>query len=441
MRMYDLIVKKRDGGSLSAEEIHYLLNAYVEGSIPDYQMGAFLMAVYFNGMEDVELSNFTLEMAHSGAMVDLTDIKGITVDKHSTGGVGDKTTFIVAPVVAALGGKVAKMSGRGLGHTGGTVDKMESIPGMKSSIDKEDFVRIVNDIGVCVMGQSEALAPADQRLYALRDVTGTVESIPLIASSIMSKKLASGSDAIVLDVKTGSGAFMKNMEEAILLAEKMVAIGMHQHKTMIALITDMDRPLGSAIGNSLEMIEVIETLKGRGPADLVAECIEIAGNMLYASGKGPLSQCCQMAEDAIADGRGLDVFRRMVHAQGGDVKVIDDTSLFYIGSHTKDVIADTDGYIFHMNAEQCGIASVILGAGREHKEDDIDYGAGIIMHKKVGDFVHVGDVLATLYTSTENRLGQAEQIYKKALTISEKPPLKRPSVLARITQDETVQYI
>lgn len=441
MRMYDLIVKKRDGESLSAEEIRYLLMEYVAGNIPDYQMSAFLMAVYFKGMDDEELSSFTLEMAHSGQMVDLSSIKGIKVDKHSTGGVGDKTTFIVGPVVAALGGKVAKMSGRGLGHTGGTVDKMEAIPGIKSSLSQEDFARIVNSIGISVIGQSGDLAPADKRLYALRDVTGTVESIPLIASSIMSKKLASGSDAIVLDVKTGSGAFMKTIEDSIKLAEKMVAIGTHQGKRMVALITDMDRPLGKAIGNSLEIMEVIQTLKGNGPEDLVRECIEIAGNMLYVSEKGTLDDCRRMAKEAIADGRGLAVFRQMIAAQGGDSRVIEDYSLFPLGVFTKDIISVQDGYITHMNAEQCGIASVCLGAGRERKEDAVDYGAGIMMLKKTGDFVRHGEILATLFTSDEGRLAKAAKMYMEGLVFGSEPPNEKPTVFARVTAGETARYI
>lgn len=328
MRMVDLIMKKRSGNSLSPDEIKFMISEYVKGSIPDYQMSAMLMAICFQGMSDVETSIMTNEVAHSGDVVDLSRIQGIKVDKHSTGGVGDKTTLIIAPIVAACGVKVAKMSGRGLGHTGGTVDKMESIPNMKTSLNQEEFFEVVNKTGLSVIGQSGNMTPADKKLYALRDVTGTVSSIPLIAVSIMSKKLAAGNDCILLDVKTGSGAFMKTLDDAIELSKKMVAIGEHAGKRTVALITDMDIPLGFAIGNSLEVIEAVNTLKGNGPKDLTQVCLSLAGNMLYLAGKGDLETCKQMAQKVIDDGSALERLVAMVEAQGGDSSVITDTNAF-----------------------------------------------------------------------------------------------------------------
>ena len=440
MRMYDLIAKKRDGHELSTEEIAFIIDEYVKDNISDYQMSAFLMAVFLKGMNDRELADLTMDMAKSGQMVDLSPIEGIKVDKHSTGGVGDKTTFILGPIVAACGGKVAKMSGRGLGHTGGTVDKMEAIPHMKSSLSEEEFFKVVNEVGVAVIGQSGELAPADKKIYALRDVTATVDCIPLIASSIMSKKLASGADAIVLDVKTGSGAFMKTLDMAIELAQKMVAIGTNNGRKMIAMITDMDRPLGRTIGNALEMQEVVETLKGHGPADLVHECTELSANMLFLSGKGTIEECRKMVAEVIANGKALEVFRKMVIAQGGDPTFIDDFSALPQAKYTMDIIAKEDGYIHHMNAERCGMASVVLGAGRERKDDPIDYGAGIVIGKKTGDAVAKGDVLATLYTNKEESLPQAAKMYEEALEIAADKPVVRPSIMARVTPDSVEVY-
>ena len=318
MRMYDLIEKKKHGQELSREEIAYMIRGFVDGQVPDYQMAAMLMAIYFRGMTDRETAELTMEMAGSGDMVDLSPIQGVKADKHSTGGVGDKTTLVIVPIVAANGVKVAKMSGRGLGHTGGTIDKLESIPGFQTAIPREEFFRIVNQTGAAVIGQSGNLVPADKKLYALRDVTATVDSIPLIASTIMSKKIAAGSNAIVLDVKTGSGAFMKTLEDSIRLAEKMVAIGTHAGRDCCALITDMDVPLGHAVGNSLEMQESIEVLQGRGPADLTEVCVDLAANMLYMAKAGTIEECRKLAEDSIADGRGLQALKAMVESQGGD---------------------------------------------------------------------------------------------------------------------------
>ena len=422
MRMYDIILKKRANLPLSDKEIRFVIDGYVKGEIPDYQVSALLMTIVFNGMNARELGTLTLAMAQSGYMVDLSNIDGITVDKHSTGGVGDKTTLIIAPLVAACGGKVAKMSGRGLGHTGGTIDKMESIPNLKVSLDQDAFIDQVNKIGLAVIGQSEGLAPADKKLYALRDVTGTVDSIPLIASSVMSKKLASGAQAILLDVKVGSGAFMKNIEDARELAKAMVDIGKENGRSVKAILTDMDRPLGHAIGNALEIREVIDTLKGHGPEDLTHECIIMAAHMLVLSHMCDYETALNRVQQALDSGVALERLRLMVDAQGGDSRVIDDESILTIGQFTYDVIAPQDGYITHMNTEQCGIASVMLGAGRTVKDGPIDYSAGIVMHKKTGDAVRMGERIATLYASDESLFTNAAQTYLAAITIGNTAP-------------------
>ena len=392
MRMYDILAKKRDGGILTDEEIQFFIDGYVSGAIPDYQASALLMAIFLKGMTPHETAALTRSMAQSGDLVDLSSIDGIKVDKHSTGGVGDKTTLIVAPVVASLGVRVAKMSGRGLGHTGGTVDKLESIPGFRTTLDREAFFDVVRRVGVSVIGQSGNLAPADKKLYALRDVTATVNSIPLIASSIMSKKIAAGSDRILLDVKTGSGAFMKTLEDSIALAKEMVSIGEHVGRRTVALITDMDRPLGCAIGNALEVREACETLQGRGPADLTEVCIELAANMLWLAEKGELAQCRSLAKQQIANGEAFAKLKEMVQAQGGDTSVLDDPSRFDRSNVCYEVLAQREGFLYAMDTERCGIASMELGAGREKKEDPIDYSAGIVLRKKVGDFVRKGEV-------------------------------------------------
>jgi len=440
MRMYDLIAKKRDGGALTKEEIQYMITEYVEGRIPDYQMSAFLMAVYHNGMTEEETVTMTQCVAHSGDMVDLSAIEGIKVDKHSTGGVGDKTTLIIAPIVAACGVKVAKMSGRGLGHTGGTVDKLEAIPGFQTVIAQDRFFEIVNTIGLSVIGQSGNLAPADKKLYALRDVTATVESIPLIAVSIMSKKLAAGSDAILLDVKTGSGAFMKTVDDSIALAKEMVSIGENAGRKTAALITDMDIPLGNNIGNSLEVIEAVDTLRGKGPDDLTEVSLHLAANMLYLAGKGTIDECLDMAKQTIADGSALNRLAAMVEAQGGDSSVILDTNKFEKAPFEHEIIAEEEGYLVSMDTESCGIASSMLGAGRETKESDIDFSAGIILKRKVGDFVHKGDVLATMYTSNEKLFAGAEKRYLSALVFADKKPEQNPLIFARITKDGVEKY-
>ena len=422
MRMYDIILKKRANLPLSDKEIRFVIDGYVNGEIPDYQVSALLMTIVFNGMNARELGTLTLAMAQSGNMVDLSNIDGITVDKHSTGGVGDKTTLIIAPLVAASGGKVAKMSGRGLGHTGGTIDKMESIPNLKVSLEQDAFINQVNKIGLAVIGQSEGLAPADKKLYALRDVTGTVDSIPLIASSVMSKKLASGAQAILLDVKVGSGAFMKNIEDARELAKAMVDIGKENGRSVKAILTDMDRPLGHAIGNALEIREVIDTLKGHGPEDLTHECIIMAAHMLVLSHKCDYETALSRVQEALDSGAALERLRMMIDAQDGDSRVIDDESLLAIGKFTYDVTAPQDGYITHMNTEQCGIASVMLGAGRTVKDGPIDYSAGIVMHKKTGDAVSMSERIATLYASDESLFTNAAQTYLAAITIGNTAP-------------------
>lgn len=422
MRMYDIILKKRADLPLSDKEIRFVIDGYVKGEIPDYQVSALLMTIVFNGMNARELGTLTLAMAQSGNMVDLSNIDGITVDKHSTGGVGDKTTLIIAPLVAACGGKVAKMSGRGLGHTGGTIDKMESIPNLKVSLEHDAFINQVNKIGLAVIGQSEGLAPADKKLYALRDVTGTVDSIPLIASSVMSKKLASGAQAILLDVKVGSGAFMKNIEDASELAKAMVDIGKENGRSVKAILTDMDRPLGHAIGNALEIREVIDTLKGHGPEDLTHECIIMAAHMLVLSHMCDYETALNRVQQALDSGAALERLRLMIEAQGGDSRVIDDDRVLTIGKFTYDVTSPQDGYITHMNTEQCGIASVMLGAGRTIKDGPIDYSAGIVMHKKTGDSVTVGESIATLYASDESLFTNAAQTYLEAITIGNTAP-------------------
>lgn len=425
MRMYDIIHKKRNGGELTEKEIKFFVNGYTGGSIPDYQASALCMAIYFRGMSVDETAALTLAMADSGDRIDLSGIDGFTVDKHSTGGVGDKTSLIVAPIVAANGGKVAKMSGRGLGHTGGTVDKLESIPGFRTSLTPDEFIKQVNDIGLCIVGQTGELAPADKKLYALRDVTATVESIPLIASSIMSKKLAAGSQGIVLDVKTGSGAFMKTVEDSERLAEEMVSIGKAAGRKVTALITDMDIPLGASVGNSLEVIEAIKTLKGEGEKNLTEVCLSLAAQMLCTVTGRDDMVCRKMAKKSIEDGSALNKLREMITAQGGNADVIDNSGAFKQPKFYVDIISERDGYISRTDAERVGIASVILGAGREKKGDPIDSSAGIILKKKTGDSVSKGDVLATFYTDDETRIDVAKREFLDALIFGNEKPSKQ----------------
>lgn len=440
MRMYDLILKKRDGFILTDEEIAFTIREYTAGNIPDYQISALLMAIYFKGLNKDETATLTLEMAKSGDMFDLSDIPGIKVDKHSTGGVGDKTSLIIGPIVASLGVPVAKMSGRGLGHTGGTVDKLEAFPGFRTSIERAEFFDIVNKIGISIIGQTGNIAPADKKLYALRDVTATVDNISLIATSIMSKKLASGSDAILLDVKTGSGAFMKTLDDAINLAQAMVDIGTNNGRAVSALITDMDIPLGYAIGNTLELIEVIDTLAGKGPKDLTELCITLSANMLALAGKGSIEECNNMAQKAINDGSALNKLRDMIVAQGSDAKYIDDINNFEKAKITYSVKATKSGYIYNIDTEKCGISSVVLGAGRNKKEDDIDFSAGIILKKKTGDSVNAGDELAVFYTSTETLAKNAEKLFLESINITDKKPDNTKLVYAKVTSDSVEKY-
>ncbi len=440
MRMYDVIAKKRDGGTLSREEIAFAVNGYVAGEIPDYQMSALLMAIYLRGMTDEETAILTEVMAHSGDMVDLSAIQGIKVDKHSTGGVGDKTTLVIAPMVAACGVKIAKMSGRGLGHTGGTVDKMESVPGTRTALNQEEFFRQVNEIGISVIGQSGEIAVADKKLYALRDVTATVGCIPLIASSIMSKKLAAGSDAILLDVTMGDGAFMKNLDDAIELARLMVSIGTAHGRKVAALITDMDKPLGHNIGNSLEIAESIAVLKGKGPADLTEVCLQLASNMLVLAGKGTLTECRAMAERTLQNGTAFVKCCQMFAAQGGDVEMVKDPDKLRKAAYSYKITARENGYIVKNDVEKIGNASVLLGAGRIQKEDTIDFAAGIVMHKKLGDMVRSGDAICTFYADDPALFAAAEEMYRGGLVIDAQPPKLPPLVYARVTADGVERF-
>ncbi|MGM9608847.1 MAG: thymidine phosphorylase [Eubacteriales bacterium] len=432
MRMYDIIKKKRDGGCLSTEEIRAFVAGYTAGEIPDYQAAALAMAIYFRGMDDRETTDLTLAVRDSGERLDFSKIAGIRADKHSTGGVGDKTSLIVAPTVAALGVKVAKMSGRGLGHTGGTVDKLEAFAGFKTDLPKEEFEEIVNRVGVAIVGQTATLAPADKKLYALRDVTATVDSMPLIASSIMGKKLAADDDCIVLDVKTGSGSFMKTEERSFELARLMVEIGRRAGKKMSALITDMDAPLGRAVGNALEVIEAIDTLSGRGPEDLTALSVALSAEMLYLAGRGSREECERTVKETIASGAALRKLAEMVEAQGGDPAWVMDTAHFPRAAYERKVLAPRAGFITRMDTEALGLTALSLGAGRNTMGDKIDLTAGFYLEKKTGDRVETGEVLATLYTSKEELLDGAERSFLGATSIEEAPPAPRPLILGHI---------
>ncbi len=432
MRMIDIIEKKRDGLILSKEEIEFFVNGYVKSEIPDYQVSALLMAIYLNGLNESETSLLTACMAHSGDIMDLSEIDGIKVDKHSTGGVGDKTTFIISPIVASLGVPVAKMSGRGLGHTGGTIDKLESIPHMRTSLTHEEFLNTVKKVGLSIIGQSGNIVPADKKLYALRDVTGTVDSMQLIAASVMSKKIAAGADCILLDVKTGSGAFMKTLDDSVKLAKTMVSIAKSVGKKAVALITNMDRPLGKAIGNSLEIIEACDTLKGKGPRDLTEISIELAANMLNLAGKGSLEVCRGKAREVIKNGKAFDKFKEMVHAQGGDVSVLDNSDAFPKAKVEYTVKAKKSGFIHKFDTEKVGIASVILGAGRETKESKVDFTAGIILEKTISDFVEKDEPLAKFYSSEISKCKDAEDLFNQALKISDEEVNFSPLILSRV---------
>lgn len=409
MRMYDLILKKRNGGELSTEEINYFVENYTKGEIPDYQVSALLMAIYFQKMNKKETSDLTMAMVHSGDMLDLSEIKGVKVDKHSTGGVGDTTTLVLTPMVAALGIPVAKMSGRGLGHTGGTIDKLESFKGFSVEMPTEKFIDNVNTIKIAVGGQTGDLAPADKKLYALRDVTATVDNVSLIASSIMSKKIASGADAIVLDVKVGDGAFMKNTESAKELATEMVSIGKHIGRNTIAVISDMDQPLGLAIGNVLEVEEAINTLKGNGPEDLLNLSLAIGSRMVMLAGKADTAEEAEaMLKETITSGVAIEKLKEFVKAQGGDIECIDNTDLFPKAKYVVPVIADNSGVVKKIHAENLGIVAMELGAGRATKESEIDLAVGIVLNKKRGDEVEKGDTIAYVHSNNEGLIEKAK---------------------------------
>ncbi len=418
MRMYDLIAKKKKGAELTTEEIRYMIAGFSDGSVPDYQMAAMTMAICFRGMSKRETVDLTLAMRDSGDVIDLSRIAGIKVDKHSTGGVGDKTSLALTPIVAALGAPVAKMSGRGLGHTGGTIDKLECFPGFTTELSEEAFVKNVNEIGIAIAGQTASLAPADKKLYALRDVTATVDQMSLIASSIMSKKLASGSDAIVLDVKTGNGAFMKAFSDSAALAEEMVSIGTLAGKKTVAVITDMDQPLGYAVGNSLEVLEAIDTLEGHGPKDFTEVVFALGAQMLILAGRAKDEAEAKAAmERVIADGSAKKKLAEFVEAQGGDASYVFDKSLLPVAEQTCEVISDETGYVHRILAEDIGIACMTLGGGRETKESVIDLSVGIILKKKNGDFVKEGETLAVIYGNDAAKIEAARQKIKNAYEI------------------------
>lgn len=442
MRSVDIIQKTRNGEPLSSQEINEWIELYCKGEIPDYQMSAWIMAVYFKGMTAQEVAALTTAMANSGDQVDLSAIHGTKVDKHSTGGVGDKTSLILAPLVAAAGVPVAKMSGRGLGHTGGTIDKLESIPGFHTERTQAQFVNQVNTIGVAIIGQSGDLAPADKQLYALRDVTATVESIPLISSSIMSKKIAAGADAIVLDVKSGDGAFMKTLDDSIALAKTMVAIGTETGRETAAVISDMDQPLGFAIGNALEVEEAIQTLKGAGPADLTELCIVLGAHMVMLGRKAAtFNEARTIIEDCLQSGKALNKFREFINAQGGDGSIVDDPAQLPKAANQVEVRSEEAGYVSHIAAEQLGIVAMRLGAGRETKEMEIDHAVGIVIHKKVGDLVQQGDVLATLHTNqSQPQLNELIEIVQSSYTYEAQRSLGRKLILATVTKDEVIEH-
>lgn len=443
MRMYDLIDKKKKGNELNTDEITFMIDHYVKDEISEEQMSAFLMAIYFNQMTDRELSDLTIAMAKSSECIDLSGINGIKVDKHSTGGVGDKTTLIIAPIVASCGGIIAKMSGRGLGFTGGTIDKLQAITGFQTDLSEESFIQNVNKIGISIISQTSQIAYADKKLYDLRDRTAIVDSIPLIASSIMSKKLACGCDKIVLDVTYGSGAFMKKKEEAVELAKKMVAIGEKNGKETVAIVTSMNQPLGYTIGNLLEVKEAVEVLKGRGCNDLKKVCIELAANMLYLAKKEEhsLDYFRKMATNAIYDGSAFDKFKQFVSYQHGDAKSLEHLDKMFEEKNSYVVTASNEGYVVEMDTEQFGLASMMLGAGREKKESKIDYLAGIVLHKKVGDYVKKGDTLVRLYSKKENCFLEIAKMIDKAYTIETNvKPIPDNMILARIDSRNGVQW-
>lgn len=430
MRMYDLIVKKKNNEVLTKDEIEFMIMGYTRGDIPDYQMSSMMMAICFNGMNDEETLNLTMSMAHSGDMLDLSKIEGIKVDKHSTGGVGDKTSLALTPIVASCGVKIAKMSGRGLGHTGGTIDKLESFEGFSTGILEEEFINTVNRIGISIMGQTATLAPADKKLYALRDVTATVDNMSLIASSIMSKKLASGADAIILDVKTGSGAFMKKEEDSFELARKMVDIGKGAGRKMMAVVSDMDQPLGNMIGNALEVKEAIDTLNGRGPSDFTRLCYKLGSMMLMMGGAcNSLEEGEKLVDESIKSGKALDKLCEFIDSQGGNSLMVKNPDLLPKAKIKEPLLSDCSGYVSRIVCDEVGICSLILGGGRETKESSIDLSVGIELVKKVGDFVNKGETLAYIYANDENKLKDAGVRLKKAYSFSDKEPSKKDVII------------
>lgn len=436
MRMYDIIEKKRNGEELTTEEINFFIEGYTKGTIPDYQASALMMAIFFQKMTKRETVDLTMAMVNSGEIVDLSAIEGIKVDKHSTGGVGDTTTLVVAPMVAAAGVPIAKMSGRGLGHTGGTIDKLESFEGFSVEMPIEKFVKDVNEKKIAIGGQTSNLAPADKKLYALRDVTATVDNKSLIAGSIMSKKIASGANAIVLDVKTGSGAFMKNEEDAFDLAKEMVDIGTSVGRNTIAVVTDMDEPLGFAVGNALEVKEAIDTLKGNGPKDLTELCLTLGSYMLILGEKAKdTNEARKILNEIIKSGKALDKFRELIEAQGGNSAAVDDTSLLPGARIIEPVLSTQEGYIKSIKADDVGIAALTLGAGRETKESKIDLGVGIVLHKKVGDYVKKGEELATIYANDEEKRKASEEILKNAYSIVDEKVEPRKLIKGIVTKD------
>ncbi|UXS76085.1 pyrimidine-nucleoside phosphorylase [Staphylococcus chromogenes] len=419
MRMVDMISKKRDGHALSSEEIKFIIDGYTKGEIPDYQMSSLAMAIYFQDMTDEERAALTMAMVESGDQIDLSNIEGIKVDKHSTGGVGDTTTLVLAPLVAALGIPVAKMSGRGLGHTGGTIDKLESVEGFHVEISEDEFIQLVNEAKIAVIGQTGNLTPADKKIYALRDVTGTVNSIPLIASSIMSKKIAAGADAIVLDVKIGKGAFMQTVEDAEALAHAMVKIGNQVGRQTMAIISDMNQPLGRAIGNALELKEAIDTLKGQGPEDLTELVLTLGAQMVVLAQKAEtLEDARTQLQSVIDNGAAVEKFKTFLSNQGGDASVVDDPSKLPTAKYTFELPAKQSGVVSEMVANEIGIASMMLGAGRQTKEDDIDLAVGLVLHKKIGDKVSEGESLLTIYANQENVAAVKQKLYEN-ITISD----------------------
>lgn len=434
MRMYDIIMKKRNGEKLTSEEIRFFIDGYTRGDIPDYQVSALMMAVYFQGMDEEETLALTMAMAHSGDMLDLSAIEGVKVDKHSTGGVGDKTSLALAPMVAACGVRIAKMSGRGLGHTGGTIDKLESFAGFSTDISREHFIRQVNEIGISIMGQTADLAPADKKLYALRDVTATVDNMSLIASSIMSKKLAAGADAIVLDVKTGSGAFMKTLEDSLALAREMVRIGNGAGRRTMAVVSDMDQPLGRAVGNALEVKEAIDTLRGQGPEDFMELCMTLGSRMLIVGGRaGDEREARDMLERAVSSGAALDKLAALVKAQGGDPAAVYDTDLLPAAAHVEPIRACTDGYIRHIQCDEIGVCSLLLGGGRETKDSRIDLSVGLVLTAKVGDYVKAGEPLAYIHYNDPVRAEAAIERFHRAYTL-EREPVRAPRLIHQILE-------